>query len=88
MLIRISGAVTTSTIRTIKRNLATATATSDSFPRVLLDLNAMTFIDRAGLKELLDLQRLIIDTGGEFELLNPSAAVVTMVYDIAHESTG
>ena len=47
----------------------------------------MTFIDAAGLGVLLDMDRRIVDAGGEFELLNPSAAVVTMLHD-ADENPG
>ena len=47
----------------------------------------MTLVDSAGRELLLDLQRRIIDAGGEFELLNPSATVVTMLHEAGRDST-
>ena len=45
----------------------------------------MTLVDSAGLELLLDLQRRILDAGGEFDLLNPSATVITMLHEVGRD---
>jgi len=82
-LTRISGAVTTPSARLVEHRFARFVATVGSSARVLLDLDGVTLVDSAGLEVLLDMHRRIIDSGGEFELLDPSATVVTMLHDAA-----
>ena len=52
---------------------------------MLLDLNGVTVIDRAGLDAVLNMQRRILQSGGELELVKPSARVVAMFHEGAND---
>ncbi|WP_138180320.1 STAS domain-containing protein [Nakamurella multipartita] len=80
-----AGSVTATDVRVMEFRFAQAIG-SDSGPMwVMLDLNGVTLIDRAGLDVLLDVRQRIVDGGGRMELVDPSTAVVAMLHEIAIE---
>jgi anti-anti-sigma factor len=82
VVVLVSGAITTVAACVLEHRIAEAISPfGGRAPRMLLDLTAMTFVDRAGLDVLLDLQGRIERMGGEFELIEPSATVVRLLYD-------
>lgn len=76
----VSGTLTGSAARVLELRLAQANEPEAGSLRVLLDLNGVTMIDRAGLDAVLDMQRRILESGGELELVKPSARVVAMFH--------
>ena len=85
LLALVSGAITGTAARVLELRLAQANQPEATPLRVLLDLNGVTGIDGAGLDAVLDMQRRIVQSGGEVELVDLSARVVAMFHGVAGE---
>jgi anti-anti-sigma regulatory factor len=84
VLVSITGAVTVPALRVLEHRLAPAIRRAKGrVPKVLLDMNAVTSVDRDALDVLFDLQRRIIELGCRFALVDPSASVVCLLHDVA-----
>ncbi|MGS0684494.1 STAS domain-containing protein [Nakamurella sp. GG22] len=79
----LSGALTAPAAQLLEHRLADTLGSEADPVRVILDLNGATAIDRTGLDVILDIQSRIIKAGGEFELLDPSPRVITMLHEAA-----
>jgi anti-anti-sigma factor len=77
----VSGSMTAPAAQVFEHHLDEVLGSEGNMDRLLLDLSGMTLIDRAGLDVLLDVQRRIVERGGELELVNPSASVVAMLHE-------
>lgn len=47
--------------------------------RILLDMTQLTFLDSAGLGDLVDCHRRVAETGGALRLLGPSARILELL---------
>lgn len=81
----VTGSVTATGARVLEYRLAQAIGSDSGSMWVMLDLNGVSLIDRTGLDALLDVQQRIVDGGGRMELVDPSAAVVAMLHEVAIE---
>ncbi|MET0967487.1 MAG: STAS domain-containing protein [Nakamurella sp.] len=81
VLIKLRGAIDVSNAADLRRQLFGVTAPFDTFSRLLLDLSAVTFMDRTGLDALLQLQDRWGASPGSVELLTPSPSVVRLLHE-------
>ena len=81
VLIKLRGAIDGRNAAELRRHLFGVTAPFDTFTRLLLDLSAVSFLDRSGLDALLQLQDRWGAGPGSVELLTPSPSVVRLLHE-------
>jgi anti-sigma B factor antagonist len=82
LLVEVRGPVDTITGAELQGRLAhVALAGQQGSPRLLMDLSAVTYLDRGGLDAVLQLQERWSSAGGTVELVAPLPAVVRLLHE-------
>jgi len=81
VLVKVRGAIDSSTAPDLRRKLLGLAAPHGTFTRVLLDLSEVSFLDHSGLDALLQLQDRWSAGDGSLELLTPSSSVVRLLHE-------